>query len=133
LKQSREKESGGIDNCRSDIDHLLEGTENVKLGLNTQVKNLREMGANQKKVNEEFHRRLQKQSHFQERIDERVDACKRSLDEIQQQLRTISLKIEEPPHPAVINRHVHREVGFRPIEREGSSVRRMDRDSPILF
>jgi hypothetical protein len=75
--------------------------------------------SDQKKVNEEFHRRLQKQSHFQERTDERMDACERNVDEIHQQLRTITLKIEEPPQPAVINRHVRREVGFRPIEREG--------------
>jgi hypothetical protein len=115
LKQWREKESGRIDDCRSDNDYLLEGMQDVKLVLNMQGKNFSEMSVDQKKVNGEFHRMLQKQSHFQERTDERVDACERSVDEIHQQLRTITFKIEEPP------------------QREVSPVRRMDRDSPILF
>jgi hypothetical protein len=133
LKQWREKESGRIDECRQDIDHLLESIQDVKADLNMQGKNLREIDASHRKANEELHRMLQKQSQFRERTDERVDACERSVDEIHQRLRTITLKIEEPPRPAIINQHVRREVGFRPIEREVSPVRGLDRESPILF
>jgi hypothetical protein len=42
LKQWREKESGRIDDCHHDIDHLLESMQDVKLDLNMQGKNLRE-------------------------------------------------------------------------------------------
>jgi chromosome segregation ATPase len=133
LKQWREKESGRIDECRQDIDQLLGSMQDVKRDVVMQERNLREIDGSHRKANEELHRMLKKQTQFRERTDERVDACEKDVDEIRQRLRTITLKIEETPRPAIINQHVRREVGFRPIEREASPVRELDNESPVLF
>jgi DNA topoisomerase VI subunit B len=92
---------------------LLGSVEDVKRDVVKPEKNLREIDGSHRKANEELHRMLQKQVQFQERTDERVDVCEKTVDELRHRLHRIALKVEETPRP-VIDRH----VGFRPIERE---------------
>jgi hypothetical protein len=127
LKQWQAKESSRIDECRQDINHLLGSVEDVKRDVVKQEKNLREIDGSHRRANDELHRMLQKQVQFQERTDERVDVCEKTVDELRHRLHRIALKVEETPRP-VIDRH----VGFRPIEREASPVRDLDNESPIV-
>jgi hypothetical protein len=127
LKQWQAKESGRIDGCLQDINQLKGSVEDVKRDIVKQEKGLREIDSNHRRANEELHRVIQKQAQFQDRTDERVDVCEKSVEELRHRLHRIALKVEETPRPT-IDRH----VGFRPIEREISPVRDLNDESPIV-
>jgi hypothetical protein len=127
LKQWQARESSRIDECRQDINQLKGSVEDVKRDIVKQEKGLREIDSNHRRANEELHRVIQKQAQFQDRTDERVDVCEKSVEELRHRLHRIALKVEETPRPT-IDRH----VGFRPIEREISPVRDLDNESPIV-